>query len=77
MSETQEMAVSAREEIRAIVEQMPDADVQALLRLLRRLAPPRDNADLMALAGTITAEDAELMRQAIEEEFERIEDDEW
>ncbi|MBU0610899.1 MAG: hypothetical protein KKI08_23670 [Armatimonadetes bacterium] len=71
------MSTTARDEVCALVRDMPEARAEALLRVLRRLRSSGQARHWTELVGTISAEDAELMRQAIEEEFERIEAGDW
>jgi len=77
LGETQQLETNARAEIRALLEELPDEDVEVVLTLVRRLGPHGRVRTLADLAGTISKEDAELMRQAIEDEFEKVEEDGW
>lgn len=71
------MSTDARDEVCALVRELPDARVEALLRMLRRLRRDGPAPHWSELVGTISPEDAELMRVAVEEEFERIEEGDW
>lgn len=75
MSQTQHTKTDARKEICALLEQLPDENVEALLRVLRKLGTSRPIRRWSAAIGTVSNEDAELMRRAHDEDCEGINED--
>ena len=66
--------------IRECVERLPGTDQVRVLEYAKSLARPRRGVpgrNLLKFAGTISLEDLEIMRLAIEEGCERVEPDEW
>lgn len=61
------------------MENMPHDQQYRVLKFVRTLTTPRGvpGKDLLKFAGTISPEDLRLMSEAIEEECERIDPDEW
>jgi hypothetical protein len=61
-------------ELKDILETLGPCERQQVLKYARSLQHCEDapKPDLMRFCGCITKEDAELMLQAIEEEFERV-----
>lgn len=73
-------SLSIQDTIRECIESLPGADQVRVLKYAKSLARPRRGVpgrDLLDLAGTISLEDLEVMRLAIEEGCERIDPDEW
>ena len=75
MSDTKEQAII--EQIAELTPEEQQRVLQATQRLVGKLPPGTPGRDLLRFAGTISKEDAEEMRQAIEEGCERIEPGEW
>lgn len=66
--------------VRECVEHLPGAEQARVLEYAKSLARPRRGVpgkDLLKFAGTISLEDLEIMRLAIEEGCERVDPDEW
>ena len=61
------------------MENMPRDQQYRVLEFARALTIPRGvpGRELLKFAGTIPAEDLRLMSEAIEEDCERIDPDEW
>ena len=73
-------SLSIQDTIRECVERLPGADQMRVLEYAKSLARPRRGVpgrDLLKFAGTISPEDLEVMRLAIEEGCERVDPDEW
>lgn len=61
-------------EIADVLAKLGPAERKAVLAYARTLQGPDDNArpSLLDLVGTISRKDLDLMREAIEEQFERV-----
>ena len=70
-------SVSYREEINSVLERLPEANLKALLRVLRNLPPDRPLRRWSIAAGSLSPQDAEEMRQAVEEGCEQVDPDSW
>jgi hypothetical protein len=71
------MAVSAREEIDAVLDELPDENLEVLLRVLRRLRRGEPLRRWSAAIGRLSETDAEDMLRAIEEGCERVDPESW
>jgi hypothetical protein len=72
------MTAALRDELLAALEGLPEGSLRALLQVLRQT---RDGGGPIRrwspAVGSLSDEDAEQMRQAIEEGCERVDPDEW
>ncbi len=66
-----------RDEINAVLEELPDDNLQALLNALRRLRRDRAIRRWSAAIGTLTEPEAAEMQRVIEEGCETIDPDSW
>ena len=69
------MSAIQREEICAALEQLPQANVKALLEVLRKLPAGKPLRRWRAAVGTLTAKEAAEMQRVIEEGCEKVEED--
>ena len=75
------MDLSITQEILARLHELPASQQQLVLEVVRSLASHKPQGvpakDLLPLTGTITAEDAREMTNAIEEGCERVDANAW
>lgn len=75
------METIVRDEILKTLDRMPHDRLRRALDLIRAMDAETPHGtrgrDLLDLAGTLSAEDAAEMLRVIEEEFERVDTDDW
>ena len=71
------MQQGLREEAVRVLEDLPEANVRALLQVLRRARERRHMQRWNRAIGSLSDADACQMRSAIEEGCERIDDEGW
>lgn len=67
----------ARERLNEALDRLPEGNLRALLDVLQRLEPHRPMRRWTPEIGGLSDEDADEMRRAIEDVFERVETDAW
>jgi len=70
------VSTDVRAEIDSALDDLPEGNLRALLAVLRKMRSGPPPQRWSPAVGTVSRADAESMRQAIEEDCERIEPDE-
>ncbi len=71
------MTAVDREELENLLDELPDGNIRALLEVLKRRDRREPLRRWSSAVGGISDGDAQEMRQAVEEECERIDPEGW